>query len=70
MAPDEGTCVELGMAYAYGKRCYGFKTDTRSVEHDLGLNPMIVGCMKEVFKDYEGEVAARKLEDYISENAL
>ncbi len=58
------------MAYAYGKRCCGFKADTRSVENGLDLNPMIVGCMKEVFKDYEGEVAARKLEDYLSENAL
>jgi nucleoside 2-deoxyribosyltransferase len=28
--PDEGACVELGMAYAYGKICIGFKTDTRS----------------------------------------
>ncbi|MEM0139966.1 MAG: nucleoside 2-deoxyribosyltransferase [Ferroplasma sp.] len=28
--PDEGACVELGMAYALGKICIGFKTDTRS----------------------------------------
>lgn len=28
--PDEGACVELGMAYAYGKICIGFQTDTRS----------------------------------------
>lgn len=26
-APDEGVCVELGLAYANGKRCYGFKSD-------------------------------------------
>lgn len=25
--PDEGVCVELGLAYANGKRCYGFKSD-------------------------------------------
>ena len=28
--PDEGASVELGMAYAYGKICIGFQTDTRS----------------------------------------
>ena len=28
--PDEGACVELGIAFGTGKRCYGFKTDTRS----------------------------------------
>ena len=27
--PDEGACVELGMAYAFGKICIGFQTDTR-----------------------------------------
>ncbi|WP_337860793.1 nucleoside 2-deoxyribosyltransferase [Ferroplasma sp.] len=27
--PDEGACVELGMAYALGKICIGFQTDTR-----------------------------------------
>lgn len=29
--PDEGACFELGYAYAKGKRCFGFKTDTRSL---------------------------------------
>lgn len=28
--PDEGACFELGYAYAKGKRCIGFKTDSRS----------------------------------------
>ncbi len=28
--PDEGACVELGMAYAFRKICIGFQTDTRS----------------------------------------
>lgn len=27
--PDEGACVELGMAYALKKICIGFQTDTR-----------------------------------------
>ena len=43
--PDEGACVELGIAFGSGKRCYGFKTDTRSIELGLDLNPMISGCM-------------------------
>lgn len=69
-APDEGASVELGMAYAYGKRCYGFKTDTRSVEMGLDLNPMISGCMVKLFKDYDGDKAIEILEDYLSKNAL
>lgn len=27
--PDEGACVELGMAYALGKPCFGVQTDSR-----------------------------------------
>lgn len=27
--PDEGGCVELGMAYAWGKPCVGLQTDSR-----------------------------------------
>ncbi|MGH3694867.1 MAG: nucleoside 2-deoxyribosyltransferase [Pseudonocardiaceae bacterium] len=27
--PDEGGCVELGMAFAYGKPCFGLQTDSR-----------------------------------------
>lgn len=69
-APDEGAAVELGMAYAYQKRCYGFKTDTRSVEMGLDLNPMISGCMKKIFKDFDGDKAIESLEDYLSKNAL
>ena len=47
--PDEGGCVELGIAYANGKRCYGFKTDTRAAEQGLELNPMISGCLTHLF---------------------
>jgi len=43
--PDEGACVELGIAYAWGKECYGLKTDTRSVIHAQD-NPMITGAVK------------------------
>jgi nucleoside 2-deoxyribosyltransferase len=27
--PDEGACVELGMAYAHHKPCFGLQTDSR-----------------------------------------
>ena len=69
-APDEGACVELGMAYAYHKRCYGFKTDTRTVEMSLDLNPMITGCMIKIFKDFDGDKAIAMVEDYLSKNEL
>lgn len=44
--PDEGGCVELGMAYAWGVRCIGFKTDTRALDYTGDDNLMIEGCMK------------------------
>ena len=68
--PDEGACVELGIAYANGKRCYGIKTDPRSVEIDLDLNPMIAGCFVKVFKDYDGVKPFEELEQYLAENKL
>lgn len=69
-APDEGGCMELGMAYAYGKRCYGFKTDTRTVEMSLDLNPMITGAMTKIFRDFDGDTAIKLLEDYLAHNDL
>ena len=69
-APDEGGCVELGVAYAFGKRCYGFKTDTRTVEMSLDLNPMITGCMKKIFRDFDGDKNIQMLEEYLEHNAL
>lgn len=68
--PDEGACVELGLAYANGKRCYGIKTDARSVELDLDLNPMISECFIELFKNYDGDALVEELEKYLSENEL
>ena len=68
--PDEGACVELGIAYANNKRCYGIKTDARSVEINLDLNPMISGCFTKVFKDYDGDKLIEALEQYLSENEL
>lgn len=68
--PDEGACVELGAAYASGKRCYGFKTDTRSVEKNLDLNPMISGAMIKIFMNYDGDAMIEELKQYLSENEL
>jgi len=69
-APDEGACVELGIGYARGKRCYGFKTDSRSVEFGLDLNPMITGCLEKLFYDLDGEKLIESLKQYLSENKL
>lgn len=68
--PDEGACVELGIAYSCGKRCYGFKTDTRAIELGLDLNPMISGCMIRVFKNNDGEQLIEEIKQYLSENEL
>lgn len=68
--PDEGACVELGMAYAKGKRCYGFMTDTRAVELSMTLNPMISGCMIKIFRDYDGEKMIQSIKDYLNSNTL
>ena len=69
-APDEGACVELGIGYANGKRCYGFKTDARSVEFGLDLNPMITGCFKKLFYDLDGNKLIEELKQYLSKNKL
>ena len=68
--PDEGACVELGIAYANGKRCYGIKSDARSIELDMDLNPMITGCFKKIFYSLDGEELIRQLEEYLNENPL
>lgn len=43
--PDEGACVELGMAYAWGKTCIGYKTDDRNLDFTGDDNLFIEGCM-------------------------
>ena len=68
--PDEGACVELGIAYGAGKRCYGIKSDPRVVESNLDLNPMISGCLIELFEDFDGDALIEKLKQYLSENEL
>lgn len=68
--PDEGACVEIGIAYGCGKRCYGVMTDTRSIERGLDLNPMISGCMIQIFKNYDGEQLKEELKQYLLQNEL
>lgn len=68
--PDEGACVELGIAYAKGKRCYGFKTDTRAAEQGLELNPMIFGCLTHLFSNYDADALIGELCDYLRANVL
>ena len=68
--PDDGACVELGIAYACGKRCYGFKTDTRTIERNMELNPMISGCMIRIFSNYDGRQLIEEIRRYLAENEL
>lgn len=68
--PDEGACVELGIAYASGKRCYGLKGDARSVELDMDLNPMITGCFIKLFYNLDEAELVKSLEEYLEKNEL
>ena len=68
--PDEGACVELGLAYSLGKRCYGFMTDSRVETANLGLNPLISGCMKKIFFDTNEEKTIASLRQYLEHHAL
>ena len=68
--PDEGACVELGIAYANNKRCYGFKTDMRSAGQGLDLNPMISQCFIRIFKNTDGDKLIEEFKQYLAENEL
>lgn len=43
--PDEGACVELGMAFALGKPCVGLQSDSRRFARGFN-NVMIDGCLQ------------------------
>ena len=60
--PDEGACVELGIAYIKG--------DARSVELDMDINPMITGCFTKLFYNLDNEELLKSLEEYLKENQL
>ncbi len=68
--PDEGACVELGIAYTLNKRCFGFKTDVRSMEKDLEINPLIYGCFNKIFFDENNKTALENLTLYLENNKL
>ena len=65
--PDDGACVELGIAFALNKTCIGIKTDCRSLEKDLDLNPLIEGCFSTIFK---GVNAVNDLKSFLQSNKL
>lgn len=43
--PDEGACIEVGMAFAWGKICIGYKSDNRAMDKNGDNNIMIDGCL-------------------------
>jgi len=43
--PDEGACIELGIAFSSNKDCIGLKTDSRYLMDNLD-NPLILGAIK------------------------
>lgn len=45
--PDEGMCIELGIAYALSKKCYGYRTDSRVSEAE-GMNIILEGVLEKV----------------------
>ena len=68
--PDDGACVELGIAYANGKRCYGVKTDARSIELGMDLNPLISGCFKKIFYNLDGTFLLEELRSFLEKQSL
>lgn len=49
---DEGVCFELGAAYALGKHCMGFKTDSRSSIRGRD-NLMIEGSLHSIARNWD-----------------
>lgn len=57
--PDEGTCIEIGIAFALGKACYGLKTDDRAFDKHGDNNIMLDGCLEGRLCRSEQELVAR-----------
>ena len=68
--PDEGACVELGMAYSLGKRCYGVRSDVRALEDGMSINPMIMGCIIKLFDNPNEDALLSDIENYLEHNNL
>lgn len=66
---DEGVAFELGYARAAGKKCFGIKTDDRSL-FLYGDNPMIVSGCHEILSSIDDVVGLLKLEKYSSKENL
>ena len=61
--PDEGACVELGMAYAWEKKCFGYKTDDRSLDFTGTDNLFIEGCLNfKVYNNFKELIGVLKKE--------
>ena len=50
--PDEGASVALGYCLAYGKRCIGYKSDSRS-GYDSKDNIMLLGALETILHNEE-----------------
>jgi nucleoside 2-deoxyribosyltransferase len=67
--PDEGACVELGLAHAWNKPCFGLQTDTRRfADHNNNLmidsiltvtTPTLDELITEINHHFPTPVAAR-----------
>ena len=68
--PDEGACVELGIAYALGKPCYGVRTDVRAAERGMDVNPMLTGCFRRIFCSEDKGEAFGELKAFIAAHGL
>lgn len=50
--PDEGMCVELGIAHTLKKKCIGYRTDSRIAESG-GMNIIVEGCLETIVDSRE-----------------
>ena len=50
--------------------CYGIKGDSRSIELNMDLNPMITGCFIELFSDLDEDALINSLKEYLEHNTL
>jgi nucleoside 2-deoxyribosyltransferase len=62
-AVDEGAAVELGIAWALKKACFGLKDDFRQLTAS-GDNPMIEGAIEKIF------YTVRELEDWATKFSI
>ena len=71
--PDEGACVELGLAYAHKqfkngmKKIIGFQTDLRTSSERNRLNPMIEKALDKIIVDDES-LLLTELKNFLKEN--